>query len=299
MKSGAKNKAAKPPAPPPAAVTAKPPAKVEADQEPIDFSPQAVSRAVLRQSLQRPRVLYPVAIGALGGLAALLLGPTAIFVVPALLGLGIGLGGWALDFTLGKEKHSAEYLLRVRERISGQRSNSLARLQVSLHKLGFEVGLAQLEQLHRRFEAFQSLLERKLNPQELTFGRYLAMTEQVYLAGIDNLNRVADTMVALGNIDVRQLQARIHSLETDNVETKGQDLELQTLRERLLFNDRQRERVDQWLAENESAMSQMDHVMAAIADLDTSSGHASMPMEAAMQELKALAERTSSYSTER
>jgi hypothetical protein len=296
MAAASKTKAAKPPPPPAARATAAIP---EASSEPIDFSPQAVRRAVMKQTLQRPRVLYPTAIGCLGGLAALMLGPAAVFVVPAVIGLALGLGSWTVDNTVSQQKRSAEYLLRLRERISGQRSAGLARLKVNLNALDFDVGLAQLDQLQAKFDAFQSLLERKLNPTELTFGRYLAMTEQVFLAGIDNLNRCADTLQALSTIDPAKLQARIRVLETDNIESKGQDLETQTLRERQVFHDKQRERIDQWLAENETAMSQMDQVMAAIADLDTSSGHASMTMEAAMQELKSLAERASSYSVER
>jgi hypothetical protein len=58
-------------------------------------------------------------------------------------------------------------------------------------------------------------------------------------------------------------------------------------------------KTDQWLAQNEAAMSQMDHVMAAIADMETTAGQASMPMEAAMQELKTLVERASLYSVQR
>ena len=297
MVAASRNKPVKPP-PPPAAVAA-PPVAAEVPSGPIDFSPQAVKRAVLMRTLQRPRVLYPTAVGCLGGLAALLLGPAAVFVVPALLGLGVGAGSWAVDNTINQQKNSAEYLLRLRERISGQRSASLARLQGNLGKLGFQAGLEQLDQLQKKFDAFQDLLGRKLNPEELTYGRYLAMTEQVFLAGIDNLNRVADTLLALATIDITKLQARIHELETDNVESKGQDLEIQTLRERMVFHDQQRERIDQWLGENEAAITQMDRVMAAIADLDTSTGHASMTMETAMQELKGLAERASSYSVQR
>jgi hypothetical protein len=298
MVATGRNKPLKPP-PPPVSVPAPPAAVERAPSGPIDFSPQAVRRAVLMNTLQRPRVLYPTAVGCLGGLAALLLGPAAVFVVPALLGLTVGAGSWAVDNTLNQQKNSAEYLLRLRERISGQRSASLARLQANLGTLGFQAGLEQLDQLQKKFDAFQDLLGRKLNPEELTYGRYLAMTEQVFLAGIDNLNRVADTLLALATIDVAKLQARIHELETDNIESKGQDLEIQTLRERMVFHDQQRERIDQWLGENEAAITQMDRVMAAIADLDTSTGHASMTMETAMQELKGLAERASSYSVQR
>jgi hypothetical protein len=305
MKSTQKTKGKPPPMPAAWEEGAKPADKPVAAPEPatrpkpVDFSAEAVRKAVLQKTLQRPTVLYPTAVGGLGALAAILLGPSLIFIAPALLGLGGGFVWWLLDYTLGKNKHSAEVLRQFRERLSGQRTAALTRLQGQLNALNFEVGLAQLQQFQAKFDAFNALLGRKLDPAELTYARYLGMTEQVFLAGIDNLNRCADTLLALGTIDKDKLQARIRVLETDQVDSPGQDLEIKTLRERLLFHEAQMCKTDQWLAQNEGAMSQMDHVMAAIADMETTAGQASMPMEAAMQELKTLVERASLYSVQR
>ena len=300
MKSTAPpNKPARPP--PPAASGERVPVLRPANTRPapLDVSPEAVRRAVLQQTLQRPSVLYPAAIGTLGALAALVLGPALVFTVPAVLGLSGGVGTWLLDYIFQREKHGAEVMARLRERLSGQRTAAMTQLRTDLAAVQFDAGLAQLQQLQRKFDAFGALLGRKLDPGELTYGRYQAMTEQVFLAGIDNLARVADTLQALATIDLAQLQARLHALASDGVESPGQDQEARTLRERMVFHDGQRARIDQWLAENEEAMSQMDRVMAAIADLDTAGGQAAMPMEAAMQELKTLVERASLYSVQR
>src|SRR5438477_12494898 len=85
-----------------------------------DFSPRAVSRAVLHETLQKPYVLYPTAVGLLGGLAALVLSPTMLFVAPAAIGLSLGLGGWALDYTLRRDQHAADYLKRLHETLAGR-----------------------------------------------------------------------------------------------------------------------------------------------------------------------------------
>jgi hypothetical protein len=182
------------------------PAEAPLRPEPVDFSPEAVNKAVLHKTLQRPTVLYPAAVGGLGALAAVLLGPALIFIGPALIGLGGGFVWWLLDYTLGKDKHSAEVLRQLRERLSGQRAAALRRLQGQLDDIGFAAGLAQLQHFQAKFDAFNALLGRKLDPNELTYARYLGMTEQVFLAGIDNLNRCADTLHALQTIDLEKIR---------------------------------------------------------------------------------------------
>lgn len=260
-----------------------------------DFSPQAVSRAVLGQTLQRPHVLYPTAVGLLSGLAAAVLGPSLVLLAPAAIGLGLGVGGWALDYTLRRDRHAAEYLRRLQAALAGRVNESIARLTREFTDQKFEPGLAQMAQLKAKFDAFEALLRRKLDPQEMTFSRYLGMTEQVFLAGLDNLRRISDTLKGLSAIDVDHIRRRLHAIASDGIESPQQDREAEALKERLALLARQRESIDRWLAENEQAMTQIDHVMAAIALLDTSAAHASMDMESAMAELKTLADRASRY----
>jgi hypothetical protein len=260
-----------------------------------DFSPQAVSRAVLGQTLQRPHVLYPTAVGLLSGLAAAVLGPSLFLLAPAAIGVGLGAGGWALDYTLRRDKHAAVYLKRLQAALAGRVNDSIARLTREFTELKFEPGIAQMGQLKAKFDAFEGLLRRKLDPQEMTYARYRGMTEQVFLGGLDNLTRISDTLKGLSAIDVAHIKRRLHVIANDGVDSAQQDREAEALKERLGLLERQREAVDRWLAENEQAMTQIDHVMAAIATLDTSAGHATMDMESAMSELKTLAARAARY----
>jgi len=278
---------------------------MSAEQMPVprartaDFSPQAVSRAVLNATLQKPYVLYPTAVGVLGGLAAVVLGPSLLFLAPAAAGLTLGVGGWALDFALRRDKLAAEYINRLRESLAGRVDDTIARLRGELAEMNFDAGLAQMDELKKKFTAFGDLLRRKLNLQEVTFTRYLGMTEQVFLGGLDNLGRISDTLKGLSAIDVEHIQRRLTVLHTDGVDSPAQDREIATLNERLSLRAQQRDLIDRLLSENEMAMTQIDHVMAAIANLDTSTVHATMSMEAAMQELKHLADRAPALSTAR
>jgi hypothetical protein len=261
-----------------------------------DFSPRAVSRAVLRETLQKPYVLYPVAVGVLGGMASLVLGPTALFVGAAAIGGALGLGSWAVDYGIRRDKHAADYLKRLQESLAGRVDQTIESLRAEMGQLKFEPGLTQLSHLKQKYKAFEALLARKLNPGEMTYSRYLGITEQVFLAGLDNLSRTADTLKGLSVIDPKHIAGRIKHLQNDGIDSRAQDAEIATLRERMGLLQVQQERIHQLLAENETAMTRIDQAMAAIAEMDTATGHASMDMESAMQELNQLAVRAQAYS---
>lgn len=261
-----------------------------------DLSQAAVSRAVLAVTAQKPYVLYPAVVGVLGTAAALLLGPSALFVVPAVLGGVVGLGSWAVDYFLRRDHHAAEYLRTLHRSLSEQRGAAIRNLERDLVETGFDEGLAQLERLREKLDAFRALLDKKLDPAELTHGRYLGMAEQVFLSGLDNLQRMAHTLASIKAIDEEYLDSRIHVLERIREPSPAQVEELKSLRERLALKEAQRAKLDHWLAQNERAMTQMDLTMAAIAEMDTVRGHASTDLETAMRELAELARRAPDYS---
>jgi hypothetical protein len=240
-------------------------------------------------------VLYPTAIGVLGGIAALILGPATIFVAPAVAGLALGAGSWVVDYALRRDRHAAAYLRRLHAALEGRVDVTIQRLRGELRELKFDAGLWQMDQLKLKFDAFKELLRRKLDPAEMTYGRYLGIAEQVFLGGLDNLTRISDALKSLGAIDPDHIERRLYALDNDGIESPAQDREKAALAERATLREMQRGLVDRLLAENEAAMTRIDQVMAAIGGLDTSAGHASMSMESAMDELRVLAERAGAY----
>jgi hypothetical protein len=260
-----------------------------------DLSQAAVSRAVLAETVQKPYVLYPTAVGILGAAAAVLLGPSSLFVVPAVVGGAVGLGSWAVDYFLRRDHHASKYLRELYRNLSDQRSRTVQTLERELSEIGSDDGLAQLERLGEKFDAFQALLDKKLDPSELTHGRYLGMAEQVYLSGLDNLQRMAHTLASIKAIDEDYVKSRIRELKPVREPSASQTEELESLRARLALKKSQRAKVDQWLAQNERAMTQIDSTMAAIAAMDTVRGHAATDLETAMRELAQLAQRAPDY----
>lgn len=260
-----------------------------------DLSQAAVSRAVLAVTAQKPYVLYPAAVGILGTLASLLLGTSPLFVVPAVIGGTLGLGSWAVDYFLRRDHHASIYLRELQRSLSDLRARAAQSLEVELREADFSEGLAQLERLEEKYKAFRSLLDKKLDRNELTYGRYLGMAEQVFLSALDNLQRAVHTLGSIRAIDDDYVGRRIRTLEAERRPSSSEDAELDSLRERLALKSSQQERLEQWLAQNERAMTQLDLTLAAIAAMRTLRGHADTDMESAMAELARLAQRAPDY----
>jgi hypothetical protein len=259
-----------------------------------DFSPRAVAKAVFSESLQRPQVLYPTAIGILGGVATLMLGPSTLFIAPAIVGGALGFGSWAYDYVFKRDERARSYVQGLHRALAGRVDDTMRVLDRELRDLKFDPGIAQIERLREKYNAFAELLRRKLDPEEMTFGRYLGMGEQVFLGGLDNLARISDALKGFSTNDAADIKKRIHDLKNDGIDSKAQDQEESALRARLALMDQQQEKVFRWLAENEEAMTILDRVMAGVAEMNTTQS-ASMSMEDAMKELEALAARAHSY----
>jgi hypothetical protein len=251
---------------------------------------------VLSSTLQQPQVLYPGLVGVLGIAASIAFGPDLWFLVPAIAGSLIGGGAWALDYLLRRDRHANQYLQAVRDALGDRRQQAARDLRQQLDRLDHAEGLSQLARLQEKYQAFAELLGRKLNPGELTYGRYLGMAEQVYLAGLDNLQRIVHTLHSVQTIDRDYVQRRIAELEALASPSQTQVRELEALQDRLVLRRNQLDKVAAWQAQNEQAMTRMDQTMAAIAGMTTVQGHAGTDLETAMQALQELAARAGEYS---
>jgi hypothetical protein len=261
-----------------------------------DFSPRAVSRAVLGGTLQRPHVLYPAAIGMLGGVATVLIG--SVFLVPAVVGGVVGAGAWAWEYLFRRQVHARNYLQGLHRTLELRVEDTLRELNAELRALKFEPGISQIDRLHDKYNVFVELLRRKLDPGEMTFMRYLGMGEQVFLGGLDNLARISDALKGSETNDAEDIRRRIKALKGDGIDSQAQDQEEAALMARLALMDQQREKISGWLAENEAAMTVLDRVMAGVAEMNTTQS-ATMKMQHAMEELETLARRAGSYSADK
>lgn len=268
--------------------------KIEASRK-VDFSKKAINKAVAKETIKKPYVVYPAGIAMVAGAAALVLGGSSALIAAAATGAFVGLGSWIFNMTLRKQAHIGDYLTRMNSILASQTQRSIGELRQELQRVDERQGFKQIELLQNKYSAFNDILENKFNKGEITFNRYHAMVEQVFLAVLDNLKQITNVKQGINAIDEEHINDRIQALKSRRLNSSGEQ-ELDALIGRYRLLQKQRDMVQTKLAENESAMTKMDEVMAAVSVINPTNSRASMDMEDAMKELEALAKRASSYS---
>ncbi|MGI9602097.1 MAG: hypothetical protein ACR2QE_09445 [Acidimicrobiales bacterium] len=152
----------------------------------------------------------------------------------------------------------------------------------------------QLEAVTEKRDNLEAILERRLDAGELTYGRYLATTEQVYRSTVDNLHEVVVAMRSISAIDDDYISSRLAELaDTDDESARR---ERDTLLGRRELRENQQRRIGELLAQNESGMTAIDRTATALADAPI--GRTPEDAEAAMQALTELAERAGKYASD-
>lgn len=269
---------------------------------PADFSQEAIRKVVKSSTVQHWATLYPLALGAAGGLAAFLISPVFAFV--ALGGLGIGAGSWAINYFARGDAMADKYIQQLREEMAKYRASLLENLRQELAECrtikGAEEyanqGEEQFVQVKDKFEAFQEILSRKLDQGELTYARYLGTAEQVYLATLDNLRDIVNLIKSADAIDIEYVTRKLKEFEKAK-NPKQDDLdEIAALKKSKDLYEKQMDLVNKLLARNEEALTQIDETTAKLAMEMKTSSEAKVDMETARKELEELARRAREYS---
>jgi hypothetical protein len=269
-----------------------------ADSDPAagdaDFSRAAIRRQVRRAMLQHPAVVYPGAAGLLGSAAAVLIGPGLWTLGLAIGGLVTAAAALGAGLSLFRETLAAVHVRRLAAEVEATRERRIGQTRRRLEEAGSRDGLDQFRRLSAKFQAFEGLLAEKLDARELTHLRYRGMAEQVFLATLDNLNQVADSLAGARAIDEGFIHARRAEL-AGQPDGPDKSAELEALDTRGDLLDQHRARVRELMAQNEQAMTRLDLTAAAVAGLRSGVKHTDMDLDTAMAELTRLAERARDF----
>ncbi len=257
------------------------------------LSPQSVNKAVLANSLQHPLVLYPAVAGVLVTISSVAF---HLGSIPLILGVGgavTAVGGWAFQYFGRRENYSQAYFADLHARLSREKKQKLSKLRKELKQVESHQGIKQLELLDVKYRNFEEILGSKLEPTEMTYSRYLSIAEQVYLAVLDNLDKVFLTLKSISAVDKEHLAHRLKALEND--QSALAEKEKETLTRRQLLHQQQLDRSADMILANERALTELDEVTAKIASVQMNKGRADLDLDIAMEELRRLAERSDKY----
>ncbi len=175
------------------------------------------------------------------------------------------------------------------------RGQRLERLRADLAKVEAHQGIAQLELLDQKLVGLMEVLRRRLNAGELTQLRYLDTAEQVYLSATDNLHEIYIALTSIGTIDRERIDRRLSELRALGSEAAPAIAQIDALSQSRSMLEKQTARVEALFAQNEQAMTALDHAATALADARIKKGEASVDIDHALKELEILAKRAGSY----
>jgi hypothetical protein len=217
-----------------------------------------------------------------------LLQPTALFTVIVIGAGAVAIVVWPLTLsatgTLEQLQYQAPKLPEFSE-------SELERLTSDLEALHDPRPAYQLQSITEKRDNLIDILDTRLQPGELTHSRYESTAQQVYLAVISNLREVAIAEKSISAIEPEYIDSRLDDLkDADDTESEA---EIRSLQDRRSLASTQEAKVTDLLAQNEQAMTLLDQTSTALANAPI--GTAPQDAEAAMAELKHLAERAGKY----
>jgi len=259
-----------------------------------DLSSASIRRVVLSESLQHPAVVYPAALGVLGGVGATVIaGTPPLWLGAAAVGGLVAIGALATNYFGRYDRIAGGYLKTLRDTMASHRAAQIDDLAEDLRAVGAGEAERQLARMGEKMASFQAVLGERLSPSELTYARFSAIAESVFMAGVDNLRSVHLAQRALQGIDETYLSQRLAALAEAQGEPAGD--EAVGMRSQLDQAAVLRARVKALLGQNELAMAELDRSTGAIGEMKTGSNRPSLDMEAAMQELARMAQRSNDY----
>lgn len=194
-----------------------------------------------------------------------------------------------------KSGHLALRLGPLTSEATAARKQKLSRLSADLAKVEAHQGIAQLELLDQKLAGLMEVLRRRLNAGELTQLRYLDAAEQVYLSAMDNLHEIYIALTSVGTIDRERIDQRLSELRALGNQAAPAIAQIDALSQSRSMLERQTARVETLFAQNEQAMTALDHAATALADARIKKGEASVDIDHALKELEILAKRAGSY----
>jgi len=160
------------------------------------------------------------------------------------------------------------------------------------------LALNQLVRVVDKFEKFKNILDIKLEQKEITYERFMSVTEEVYYNILDNLEKVKNIYQSIEDIDVNYIESRINTLEEKDDLSREMKEELISLKNRKSMLLNELESVDKYISINEKAITDIDNMKIKLGKLLTSSKQANREFDLNIAELRKMAKRINEYSAE-
>jgi hypothetical protein len=263
-----------------------------------DYSKESINKAVVKEAITHPLSMYPGVMSVLCGVAG------ALFASPVVLGAAgvcflVGAGSVVANYCFRYESVGQQYLVNLSKNMLEHRENLINSLKPDLTQCDpvdperCRQGLEQFSLAKEKYLEITETLTHKLDGGELMYGRFMGLVEQVYLGLLDNLREIVEILQGIPDTegDPKRLQKKLEQTEDENESRK-----LKALLKRFDLRNSQLKKVDELLARNEEAITELESTMVAVSSIKTDNKLADVDHEEAIQQLRGIAQRvTTSY----
>jgi hypothetical protein len=156
----------------------------------------------------------------------------------------------------------------------------------------------QLKMIEERYQKIRITLLDKLSPDELTFSRYHDAALRVKQTVLSNLSVVCSLLRSQESKDVEYISKRIKALKKKSSLKQTEHDEIETLEERKRLIDSACEKASILLTKNEIAVTKLDKLRAALAEMNIQKGRVPEEFDACVHEMEELASRVRLYDSE-
>jgi hypothetical protein len=172
-----------------------------------DFTPRAVQRAVLQDTLQHPATILPAALATVAALwsVAIDLSPASLI---AMLGFGfVSAAAWVINYVGRGDTLAAQHIQKLRALRAEYERRAVEELALACQQAGFLAGAKEAQELTAAYHKLHHFLVEQQTDQEGASGaRFRILAEDTYRHGVGLLHRALHLFQALQRVDVDTLE---------------------------------------------------------------------------------------------
>ena len=172
-----------------------------------DFTPRAVQRAVLRDSLQHPATVLPAALATVVALwsVAIDLSPASLM---AMLGFGfISAAAWVINYVGRGDTLVEQHIQKLRALRDEYEGQEVVEVIDACRRVGFVAGAKEGQELTDAYHKLdQFLVEQQATQENASGERFRVLAEETYRHGVLILKRALNLFQALQRVDMATLE---------------------------------------------------------------------------------------------
>ena len=172
-----------------------------------DFTPRAVQRAVLQDTLQHPTTILPAALATVAALWSV-----AIDLSPASLAAMLGFGfvscvAWVINYVGRGDTLVEQHMQKLRALRAEYERREVEELALACRGAGFLAGAKEAQELTQAYHQLHHfLLEQQAGRGNASGERFRVLAEETYRHGVAILHRALNLFQALQRVDVDTLE---------------------------------------------------------------------------------------------